>query len=145
MRDGQHHDSKARAFRWAAGAVALLLAGLVLSPAQAQKVRSVPVHPLHPMASHDWRVGKARSNLCIDSDRIAGAVIMDQRTLDVVLRGGERYRLSLESECPQVGYYGSFYYQVSTAGQLCAGRDRVMGRAGGSCKVRSIAPITVKR
>lgn len=133
--------------RWGGARTMAIAACVALLPVSAvlAQVRAVPVSPVHPSANQKWRVGKAKTKACIDTDRIAGAVIMDQRTLDVVLRGGERFRLSLASDCPQVGYYGSFYYQVSSAGKLCAGRDRVMGRAGGSCKVRAIAPITPDR
>lgn len=109
------------------------------------QVRAVPARPAEPSAAEEWQVGKARTDVCLDTGQIAGATIMDQRTLDILMRGGKRYRMSLASDCPQVGYYGSFYYQVSQAGQLCAGRDLVMGRAGGACMVRSIAPITRKR
>jgi hypothetical protein len=38
-------------------------------------------------------------------------------------------------------YYGGFYYAPVTAGQLCAGRDRIMGRAGGSCTIAQIVPL----
>lgn len=116
--------------------------GLALSGAIAEtQIRRVPVRPLQPMAEEAWRSGPPRANACIDSTRIAGAVVMDQRTVDIILRGGQRYRLHLASDCAQLGYYGGLYYQPERPGLMCAGKDRIMGRAGGACRVKSISSL----
>lgn len=123
-------------------AAALCGLGLGISHATAEtRIRRVPVSPLQPMAEEAWRSGPARTNACIDSTRIAGAVVMDQRTVDIILRGGQRYRLHLASDCAQLGYYGGLYYQPERPGLMCAGKDRIMGRAGGACRVKSISSL----
>lgn len=110
------------------------------APAVAQ-MRKVPVRHAQPAAQENWVAGKAKTSACINATAIAGAIVMDVRTVDIILRGGRRYRLNLANECPQLGYYGGLYYEPTHAGQICAGRDRIMGRAGAACRVRSMAAL----
>lgn len=109
-------------------------------PALAQ-VSVVPVRPMPPAASERWVAGPTSTKGCIDVSRIGGAVVVDPRTVDVVMRGGQRWRLTLAQQCPQLSYYGGFYYQPSHSGKFCAGQDRIMGRAGGSCRVSRITRL----
>jgi len=118
------------------------------SGVQAQAVRSangqvgvVPVKPMPPQPAETWVPGRASRTACIDVTRIAGAIVVDPRTLDVVMRGGKRWRVTLAQQCPQLSYYGGFYYKPERSGQFCAGRDRIIGRAGGECRVSRIAPL----
>lgn len=92
-----------------------------------------------------WKEGRARSGACIDAATIAGAEVIDPRTIDLVLRGGKRWRLKLQNSCSQVTYYGGFYYRQARSGMICAGKDRIIGRAGGECTVRAIVPLTAKK
>jgi hypothetical protein len=135
--------------RWAA-ALRLVAAGLAMAavPAAADVAR-VPVDRAGaakvPAA---WRLGAADRNGCIDPDRIAGAMVLGSRTLEVVLRGGSRYRLVFAANCPQLGYYGGFYYKRGgvagrSADRLCAGRDRLQGREGGTCPIDAV--ITMRQ
>ncbi len=111
-------------------------------PAGAQApVRRVPVQPVAPGTPEAWREGRAVRGACVDISRVAGAYVVDQRTLELVMRGGARHRLKFRRNCPQLTYYGGFYYSQRTAGQLCAGTDRVMGRAGGECPIAQIVPM----
>ncbi|MFA7440256.1 MAG: hypothetical protein WCZ66_04715 [Sphingomonadaceae bacterium] len=105
------------------------------------QMRKVPVRHAKPAAAENWVAGEAKSSACIDTADISGAIVMDIRTVDIMLKGGRRYRLNLANECPQLGYYGGLYYQPTHAGQMCAGRDRIMGRAGAACRVRSMAAL----
>ena len=105
----------------------------------------VPVKPMPPVATEEWAPGRASRNACIDVTRIAGAVVVDPQTLDVVMLGGKRWRVMLAQQCPQLSYYGGFYYQPVRAGQFCAGKDRIIGRAGGECRVSRIAPLNKAR
>jgi hypothetical protein len=127
------------ALTYLARVLAAGLLGLAAGPAAAQAVGRVPVAP--PPPTEVWKAGKGSRSACIDATRIAGAVVVDPRTLDVVLKGGKRWRLTLAQQCPQLSYYGGFYYEPQVSGQFCAGRDRILGRAGGSCRVSQIAPL----
>ncbi len=101
----------------------------------------MPVKPMQARPAEQWAPGRASRDACIDVSGIAGAVVVDPRTLDVVMRGGKRWRVTLAQQCPQLSYYGGFYYKPERAGQFCAGRDRIIGRAGGECRVSRIAPL----
>lgn len=125
-----------------AGAMVLLVlaTGLLPAPAMAQLGR-VQARPAEPEMAEQWKPGRSSRTACIDATRIAAAVVVDQKTVDVVMRGGKRWRLTLAGKCPQLSYYGGFYYKPGTAGQFCAGQDHIIGRAGGSCRVSRIAPL----
>lgn len=123
--------------RLLAAALAACLAG---QPGLAQ-VAAVPVRPMPPAAAEQWKPGKPSRTACIDSSNIAGAVVVDPRTVDVVMRGGRRWRMGLAQQCPQLSYYGGFYYQPRVAGKFCAGEDRIISRAGGACRVSHISEL----
>jgi hypothetical protein len=119
---------------------AALMLALAAAPGAAQ-VAAVPVRPMPPSAVDKWKPGKPSRTLCIDVSTIAGAVVVDARTVDVVMRGGRRWRLGLAQQCPQLSYYGGFYYQPRVAGKFCAGEDRIISRAGGACRVSQISEL----
>lgn len=127
-----------RALRRLALAGAALVAGA--APGSAQ-VSVVPVKPMPPAAQERWVEGKSSRSACIDVARIAAAEVVNARTIDVVMRGGKRWRLTLAQQCPQLGFYGGFYYQPRVPGKFCAGTDRVMSRAGGACTVSRIGEL----
>ncbi len=122
-------------------AVALLAAPAV---AEAPKVRKVPVQP--PAAAPAEKGGRLAGlfggksrRACIAVDRIAGAVVTSERSIDLVLAGGERWRMGFREDCPALSYYQGFYYRQTRAGQLCAGRDAVIARSGGECPIATLA------
>lgn len=119
------------------GALLMLLG----SAAGRAQVAAVPVRPMPPAAADQWKAGKPSRSACIDVSTIAGAVVVDARTVDVVMRGGRRWRLGLAQQCPQLSYYGGFYYQPRVAGKFCAGEDRIISRAGGACRVSQISEL----
>lgn len=118
---------------------------LLAAPAAAQMV-PVPARPLKPgdrvEPPERW---SASRTACVDPRGLAGAIVIDPRTLELVLAGGRRSRLLFAEECPPLGYYGGFYYRAGPDGRLCAGRDRVMGRDGGACAIREIATPRERR
>lgn len=124
----------------AAAALAQAGTGAASRPVNGQ-VGVVPVKPMPPRPTEQWAPGRSSRTACIDVTRIAGAIVVDPRTLDVVMRGGKRWRVTLAQQCPQLSYYGGFYYKPERSGQFCAGRDRIIGRAGGECRVSRIAPL----
>ncbi|MFN3590656.1 MAG: hypothetical protein ACK4MX_06360 [Thermaurantiacus sp.] len=120
----------------------LVLGVLAFGAPAAAQVSRVPVKPSQPQTTAEtWVEGRARRGACIDASAIAGAYVLDPQTLEVVMRGGARHRVRFAAACPQLSYYGGFYYQPAEAGQLCAGRDRIMGRAGGACRISAIVPL----
>jgi hypothetical protein len=122
------------------------LIGIVLgvtTPARAgapqADMAAMPVKPAVPDSA--WPVVRVSKRGCVDTSAIAGAMVMDSRTLELVMRGGQRLRLLFARDCPQLSYYGGFYYRPDSAGRLCAGRDRLMGRDGGNCPIAAVATL----
>lgn len=131
----------ASALRLAGGLAALALAHPATPQAQGGPVGVVPVRPLPLSEQENWVPVRSSTSACIDVATIGGAVVIDQRNLDIVMRGGRRFRLTLATACPQLSYYGGFYYQPTQPGKFCAGRDKVMARAGGACRVSRISVL----
>ncbi len=119
-------------------------AGLMLltaaHAAAAQPVGRVGVQPT--VDAEKWVAQRPSSRACIDASQIAGAAVVDHRTVDVILRGGDRWRLMLGQQCAQLGFYGGFYYHSAQAERFCAGQGQLIGRAGGACRVARMARLT---
>jgi len=127
-------------------AVAALLAALLAAPAVAgaPEIPQVPVPP--PVTAPAEKGGGLASlfggksrRACVAVDRIAGAVVTSERSIELVLVGGERWRMGFREDCPALSYYQGFYYRQTRAGELCAGRDAVLARSGGECPIATLA------
>ncbi len=118
-----------------------LLAGGAAAYAQKSDLGVVAARPMPPAEQERWVPARSSKSACIDMGRIAGAMVVDHRNVDIIMRGGRRFRLTMAQACPQLGYYGGFYYRPTHNGKLCAGADRVMARAGGSCRVHRISQL----
>ena len=122
--------------------MALFSGALLVSTGALAQIARVPVQPSQSQGSKElWVPGKAKPGTCIDAGQIAGAVVIDPTTIELVMKGGKRWLLKLRNACPQLSYYGGFYYSQSQAGKICAGRDRIIGRAGGACEVAKLMPL----
>lgn len=80
-----------------------------------------------------WR--ERKGDACIDLADVAGALITQVDSVDFILRGGARVRAKLDRECPALDYYSGFYLRPSSDGKICADRDTVHARSGGSCTI----------
>ena len=130
------------------------LLGLVADPpAERQVVRRmvirdeiilrIPIRP-RPSPAIEWKESKGPR--CLDTDRLSGAMYSGPSSIDFVLRDGRRFRAQMDGECPAIDFYGGFYLQPDDD-RLCAKRDFVRSRVGGSCRIerfRSLVP-KVKR
>ena len=81
---------------------------------------------------------------CIDANRMGGAIV-DGNQIDIVMRGGDRVRAKLEGDCAGLGFYGGFYLKPSADGKVCAGRDSIRTRVGGTCTIRKFHKLVQKR
>ena len=84
---------------------------------------------------------KQGRNRCIDVSHVAGAIVFGDLAVELTLRSGKRWRLTLAQSCPTLSFYQGFYYRRSRAGKLCAGRDTIIARSGGECAIISIMPV----
>lgn len=124
------------------GRALTMLAALVLAaPVLAGRplVKRVPVEAPAPAEQLPNPGGKGARRACIPVDAIAGAIVMSDRSVELRLHGGERWRMSFAEDCPALGYYQGFYYKRTQAGFLCAGRDAVIARSGGECPIKALA------
>lgn len=107
-------------------------------------IRRVPVEP--PSLLEEGRLSPLRAprtrgarRACIKTDRIASAVVTDERSVELTLMNGERWLMRFAKDCPALSYYEGFYYRHTSAGRLCAGRDVVIARSGGECRVAMLS------
>jgi len=94
----------------------------------------VPVQPRPMMAQIDWIEGPGLK--CIPVGNIRRALLSGPEHVDFVFARGGRIRAEFDEDCPALDYYGNFYLQPQD-GRLCAGRDAVHSRMGGSCTIGS--------
>lgn len=88
-----------------------------------------------------WKEKGAPS--CIRWSTIAAAMVSSQTTLDVIVRGGTRYRVKLEKSCQAIDFYSGFYVKATKDGQVCEDRDSIHSRSGGEClidKFKTLVP-----
>lgn len=123
-----------------AGAAAAALAG---APAAGQpgSVGVVPVTQAAPSSGPRPVPPRSGAKRCINVNNIAGAIVFGDRAVELTMTNGQRWRLYFAQGCPTLTFYNGFYYQPAQRGKLCAGRDAIMSRAGGSCDIASIVPI----
>jgi hypothetical protein len=89
-----------------------------------------------------WKIKKGPK--CVEMASIAGAAIVTDDAIDLVLRGGERLRAQFSSSCPALDYYSGFYMLPTEDGRICADRDMIRTRSGGQCEIqrfRKLKPI----
>lgn len=92
----------------------------------------VPVRPRSLQPSFTWlERGGPR---CIATPNIRGALLSGTDHVDFVMKTGRRFRATFDSSCPGIDFYSGFYLNPRK-GLLCAGRDEIRSRAGGSCPI----------
>ena len=90
-----------------------------------------------------WREKKA--DHCQRAGDFVGAAITDAHSVDLMLRNGERLRVKLGSDCPALDFYSGFYMTPGSDGMVCADRDVIRSRAGGSCDIESFRQLKLSR
>ncbi|MDB5679204.1 hypothetical protein [Sphingomonas bacterium] len=81
---------------------------------------------------------------CIAANLLAGAIVNDSDSVDLVLKGGTRLRAQLDDDCAALGYYGGFYLKTAADGQVCAHRDTIRTRTGESCSIGKFKRLVAK-
>ncbi len=78
---------------------------------------------------------------CVGIDHVAGAIVFGDRAVELSMTDHSRWRMSFDAACPALSFYQGFYYRRAVAGRLCAGRDAVIARSGGTCPIASIVRV----
>ena len=117
--------------------VASLLLGLL-----AAQPGAIGVTVTRPFAGTiEWREHKGPK--CIPVGAIERAFLSGSRQIDFALDNGRRMRAELDDDCPALDFYGGFYLQLQDD-QLCAGRDAIRSRMGGSCTIERFRKLVPK-
>ncbi|GAA4007891.1 hypothetical protein GCM10022211_21610 [Sphingomonas humi] len=92
----------------------------------------VPV--IRPRAMRPLRWEEKKGPKCIAADQIVAAALGEERSVDFLLSDRTRIRARMEDDCPTLDFYGNFYIQPEDE-KLCAKRDEIRSRIGGSCRI----------
>jgi hypothetical protein len=108
---------------------------------QDEVILRVPVQP-HPLFPDiEWIEKKGPK--CIPAAAIQHALLSGSEQVDFILANHARIRAQFDENCPALDFYGGFYLQPRDA-LLCAGRDAVHSRMGGSCAIERFKQLIPK-
>jgi hypothetical protein len=108
---------------------------------QDEVILRVPVQPRPLMPQFDWIEKKGPK--CVPIASIRRALLQGSEQVDFILANHARIRAQLDEDCPALDFYGGFYLQ-SEDDRLCAGRDAVHSRMGGSCMIEGFKHLIPK-
>ena len=120
------------------GAVSQSVTRLII---QDEVIVRVPVQARPLMPEIDWIEHKGPK--CIPLRELRAALLSGPDQIDFILLDHSRVRAQFESGCPALDYYGSFYLQPADD-RLCARRDAVHSRIGGSCTIERFKQLVPK-
>lgn len=72
---------------------------------------------------------------CLAPAHVVGAMVSTPTTVDLVQDNGARMRAKLDRDCDALSYYANFYIRPGADGLICADRDAIRTRSGGSCTI----------
>ena len=98
----------------------------------------IPVRPAPPMPI-EWEESKGPK--CLTTNSILGASLQPGGEIDFLLNGRRRMRAEFDRDCPAIDFYRGFYIEARDE-RLCARRDSLRSRMGGSCEIRRFRKLT---
>ena len=101
----------------------------------------VPVAPRPLFPEIDWIEHKGPK--CVPVGAIRMALLSGPNQVDFILAGRSRIRAQLDEDCPALDFYNGFYLQPGDD-RLCAKRDAVHSRIGGSCTIERFRQLEPK-
>jgi hypothetical protein len=99
---------------------------------QDELILRIPVLPRPPAPNIEWVERKGPK--CIPAGAIRRAMLSGPEQVDFLLSNRVRVRAEFDEDCPALDFYGGFYLQPEDW-RVCAGRDAVHSRMGGSCTI----------
>jgi hypothetical protein len=99
---------------------------------QDEVILRVPVQPRPFATPIEWVERKGPK--CIPAFAIRRALLSGPDQVDFVLANRARVRAQFDEGCPALDFYAGFYLQPQDQ-RLCAGRDAIHSRIGGSCTI----------
>jgi hypothetical protein len=120
------------------GAVGQSVTRLII---QDEVILRVPLQP-HPLLPEiEWIEHKGPK--CIPADAIRRALLSGPSQIDFILANRARVRAQFDEDCPALDFYGGVYLQPQDE-RLCARRDAVRSRIGGSCTIERFKQLEGK-
>lgn len=107
---------------------------------QNQVIFRIPIRPRTVMPI-EWEEHKGPK--CVPAAAIAGALLSGPSSIDFVLRNRSRVRAKMDSNCQALDYYGQFYLQPED-GMVCAKRETIRSRIGGTCRIDKFKTLKPK-
>ena len=102
----------------------------------------VPVVPRpHQRFKIHWEEKKGPK--CLQVDSIARAFLSGPDSIDLVLRSRQLVRARLDNDCDGLDFYGQLYVQPEDR-RICAKRDTIRSRMGGSCRIERFRTLVPK-
>ena len=99
---------------------------------QDEVILRIPIQP-HPVVQQiEWIERKGPK--CIAAAAVRRALLSGPDRVDFVLANRSRVRAHFDEDCPALDFYGGFYLQPEDE-RVCAGRDAIHSRMGGSCTI----------
>jgi hypothetical protein len=117
---------------------------VMLAQVRIQRTTIIRVPPASPstLTSEPVRWKEKGGPDCIKWSAIAAAMISSPTSLDVIIRGGKRYRVKLNKSCQATEFYADFYVKATPDGQICRSRDSIYSRAGGECGIAKFRTLS---
>ena len=106
-----------------------------------QWIVRVPLRQRAPNPRFEWKESKGFK--CVDTNAIRGAMLAGRDHVDFLLPHRQRIRASFGGNCPALDVYGGFYLKTDDH-QVCARRDFVHSRMGGSCRIERFRRLVRK-
>ena len=120
------------------GAVGQSVTRLII---QDEVILRVPVQPRPLLPEIEWVEKKGPK--CIPSAAIQHALLSGPEQVDFILANRARIRAQFDEDCPALDFYGGFYLQPADD-RLCARRDAIHSRIGGSCTIERFKQLIPK-
>jgi hypothetical protein len=100
----------------------------------------VPVAP-RPRLKIRWEEEKGPK--CVPARAIVGAFLSSPDSIDFLLRSRQIVRARLDNDCDGLDFYGQLYVEPEDR-RICARRDSIRSRVGGSCRIQKFRTLVPK-
>lgn len=82
---------------------------------------------------------------CVAAEALEGAIIAEAASVDLIVEDGTRLRAELDDHCPALDFYSGLYLKRTADGMVCAERDSIRARSGGTCRIDRFKRLVAKR
>ena len=133
-----------------AGLLSALLGGSEAPPAPPETARVTTIEerliiriPVAPRPRIRIRWDEEKGPKCLPAEGIARAFLSGPDSVDFLMRGRQLIRARLDSDCEGLDFYGQLYLQPEDR-RICARRDLIRSRVGGSCRIEKFRTLVPK-